>query len=101
MPPCAPDSRDNAMQAAVTEENAREGQHVCCICGRPVSPPYNLAGSRIYCDRHFALVNRPHDAFWRSAIVQIVAMGLFSLVVALLASYIGPIDDPWRVPVGL
>jgi len=60
-----------------------------------------VRGRRIYCDRHYAMVNRRHDGFWRSAIVQIAAMGLFSVVVALLGNYIGPIDDPWRVPVGL
>jgi RsiW-degrading membrane proteinase PrsW (M82 family) len=60
-----------------------------------------MVDQRIYCDRHFALVNRPHDGFWRATIVQVAAMAVFSLVVALLANYVGPLDDPWRVPVGL
>ncbi len=78
-----------------------QGQHVCCICGVAVNPPYNMIGQRIYCDKHFALVNKPHPGFWRSAIVQVLVMGLFSVVVALLAGYLGPIDSPWRVPVGV
>ncbi len=76
-------------------------QHVCCVCGEPVSPPYNLIGQRVYCDRHFAIVNTQNKGFWRSALVQIVAMGIFGLVVFLLSDYIGPLEDPWRVPVGL
>src|SRR3954466_8082168 len=84
-------------QAAVEDR----GQHVCCICGVPVNPPYNMIGQRIYCDKHFALVNKPHPGFWRSAIVQVLGMGVFSVAVALLAGYVGPIDSPWRVPVGV
>lgn len=87
--------------AATTQPAPEEAQHVCCVCGRAVSPPYNIINQRIYCDRHFAVVNRPHHGFWRSAIVQIVVMGVFSLVVGALASYVGPIGDPWRVPVGV
>lgn len=76
-------------------------QHVCCICGDPVSPPYNLIGQRIYCARHFALVNKQHNGFWRSALVQIVIMGVFSVLVSLIAGYVDPLEDPWRVPVGV
>ena len=32
----------------------------CCICGDPVSPPYNVIGQRTYCAQHFASVNKPH-----------------------------------------
>ncbi|HYO50356.1 MAG TPA: PrsW family glutamic-type intramembrane protease [Chloroflexia bacterium] len=81
----------------VTEQT----QQVCCVCEQPVSPPYNIIGQRIYCDHHFAIVNKQHRGFWRSAIVQIVGMGLFSAVVYFLADYIGPLDDPWRLPVGV
>lgn len=77
-------------QAAV-----EDAEQVCCICGRRVSPPYNMIGGRLYCDRHFAMVNKPHTGFWRSAVVQIVGMGLFSAIIALLAPYIGPLDRPW------
>lgn len=81
-------------------ETTASETHVCCICGQPVQPPYNVIGQRIYCDRHFAMVNKPHRGFWRSAVVQIVGMGLFSAVLAFLADYIGPLGA-WRVPVGL
>lgn len=93
------------MQSAdepTTTEVGNEGEtHVCCVCGKPVFPPYNVIGSRVYCDRHFAVVNKPHAGFWRSAVVQIVGMGLFSVAVVLLAPYIGPLDDPWRIIVGV
>ncbi len=89
------------MEANAIPNGAAKAQHVCCICGEMVSPPYHLIGQRIYCGRHFAVVNRQHNGFWRSTIVQILVMGLFSLVVGLLAPYIEPLEDPWRVPVGL
>lgn len=89
------------MQDTAAQNESPQAQHVCCICGQPVSPPYNVINRRIYCDRHFAVVNRQHHGFWRSALAQIAVMGLFSVVVSLLASYVGPIDDPWRVPVSI
>ncbi len=89
------------MQDTAPQKEAPQAQHVCCICGQPLSPPYNMINQRIYCDRHFAVVNRQHYGFWRSAIGQIAAMGLFSVAVSLLASYVGPVEDPWRVPVSI
>lgn len=89
------------MQANVTQNAGVEAQHVCCVCGAPVLPPYNMIAQRIYCDRHFAIVNRQHHGFWRSALVQIVLMAVFSIVVGLLDTYLGPLADPWRVPVGI
>lgn len=87
--------------ASNTPAVSPEAQHVCCVCGQAVLPPYNLIKQRLYCDRHFALVNRQHNGFWRSAIVQIGVMGVFSVLVSLLSSSIGPLDDPWRLPVGV
>lgn len=89
------------MEVTTTQNRVEQAQHVCFICGKPVFPPYNLIGQRVYCDRHYALVNRQHHGFWRSAILQIVVMGLFSLIVGMLADYIGPLEDPWRVGVGV
>src|ERR1051325_8027595 len=89
------------MQVTPTENTTEGGRHVCCICGEPVSAPYNLIGQRIYCDRHFALVNKPHAGFWRSALVQILGMGVFSVVVIIIGDYVGPIGDPWGVLVGV
>lgn len=65
----------------------------CCICGEPVSPPYNELGGRVYCDRHFALVNKPHPGFWRASVVQLLGMALFAGVVALVADQV---DTPGR-----
>ncbi|HUP27251.1 MAG TPA: PrsW family glutamic-type intramembrane protease [Chloroflexia bacterium] len=86
---------------AVPQNTGQEAQHVCSICGEPVTPPYNLLRGRIYCDRHFAVVDRDHFGFWRSAMVQIIAMGVFSALVVVAAGYIGPLEDPWRLPVGI
>jgi protease PrsW len=74
---------------------------VCCVCGQAVAPPYNIIGQRLYCDRHYAMVNKPHRGFWRSALAQVVAMGIFSGVIYLLDGYVGPIADEWRLPVGV
>ena len=89
------------MQTLSTQASPVEAGHVCCVCGEAVSPPYNVLAQRIYCDRHFALVNKPHPGFWRSALVQVVGMGLFSAVIAFLADYIGPLEGAWRVAVGV
>jgi protease PrsW len=88
---------------AAPEENiAEEGSaRVCCVCGRPVSPPYNVLNGRVYCDQHFSVVNKPHRGFWRSAVVQVVGLGLFSLIVALLAPYVEPLEGAWQVVVGV
>jgi protease PrsW len=64
----------------------------CCICGEPQTPPYNLLGRRIYCDRHFAVVNRDHPSFWRTSIAQLLLMAAFSLVVGLIANALGPLE---------
>jgi RsiW-degrading membrane proteinase PrsW (M82 family) len=89
------------MQTDATNEGVAGERHVCCVCGEPVSPPYTMIAQRIYCDHHFAVVNKPHRGFWRSALVQIAVMGLFSAIVILLDSYIGPLEDASRIAVGL
>jgi RsiW-degrading membrane proteinase PrsW (M82 family) len=61
----------------------------CCICGDPVTAPYHIVGGRVYCDRHYAIVNKPHRGFWRAGIAQIIGVGVFSALVAALASYLG------------
>ena len=73
----------------------------CCICGESVSPPYNIIGSRVYCAKHYAAVNKPHPGFWRAGVVQIAGMGLFSLVVAAAAGSVGDLERPWLVIAGL
>ncbi|HNP72436.1 MAG TPA: PrsW family glutamic-type intramembrane protease [Kouleothrix sp.] len=73
----------------------------CCICGDPVQPPYNILGRRAYCERHFALVNKPNVGFWRAGMFQIVLMGLFSAIVALLASNLGQVSHTALIAIGL
>jgi len=93
---------ENTESNPTTESGTtREVQLTCCVCGELVSPPYNIVRQRVYCDRHFAILDRDNRAFWRTTIVQIVVMAVFSLGVILLSNYVGPIEDPWRVPVGL
>lgn len=73
----------------------------CCICGDPVAPPYNTIGQRVYCARHYAQLNQPNRGFWRAGLLQIVFMGVFSALVAVLASNLGPINGTVLVLVGL
>lgn len=73
----------------------------CTVCGTPVTPPYHIIGERVYCDKHFALVNKPHTGFWRAGVLQIVLMGVFSIVVYVLADNLGPLDQTALLVVGL
>src|SRR5690349_1468956 len=93
-PPSAEFGIRNAELDKSRTTHSPEQQFYCCVCGEPVYPPCNLIGQRVYCDRHFAVVNKQHLGLWRTAIVQIVAMGILSAILYLLADYIGPIDDP-------
>lgn len=78
----------------------QEQQH-CCIENEPVSPPYNILGGRVYCDRHFAQVNKPHPGFWKSAAIMIVAMGVISGLLAFLLRDVTGLDSTTLVIVGL
>ena len=53
----------------------------CCICDDPVAPPYNVIGRRVYCDRHYATINKANPGVWRASLIQIVSMGIFSAIV--------------------
>ncbi len=72
----------------------------CCICGEP-APAQNILGGRAYCDKHFARVNKHHMGFWRAGILQIVLMGIFSLVVAVVADRLPPLDSTSLIWAGL
>lgn len=65
----------------------------CCICHQPQSPPYHILGGRIYCARHYALVNKPHRGFWQASLIQILGMAALSAMLAWLGSAIGPLSD--------
>ena len=73
----------------------------CCICGDPVPPPYNLIGGRVYCERHYAALNRPNTGFWRAGLIQIAGMAVFSALVAALAGFVGPLDRTQSIAIGI
>lgn len=73
----------------------------CCICDEPLTPPYNVLGSRTYCARHFASVNKPHPGFWRAGIVQLVGMTVFTAVVAGLGNALGEVTTTGRLGLGI
>jgi protease PrsW len=73
----------------------------CCICDEPVAPPYNIIGGRVYCDRHYAAVNKANPSFWRASLIQILGMAAFSAVVAFLAGFLSPLDRTWLIVIGL
>jgi protease PrsW len=73
----------------------------CCICDDVVEPPYNILGNRVYCARHYAAVNRPHPGFWRSSLVQIIGMGVFCAVVAVLGRFLPPLTQTALIGLGL
>lgn len=73
----------------------------CCICDAPVAPPYHVVGQRVYCDRHYAALDKSHPGFWRAGLVQILGMAVFSLIVALIANQVGPLDGAWLIVFGV
>lgn len=73
----------------------------CCICDEPVQPPYQTLGQRVYCEQHYARVNKPHLGFWRAGIAQIVAMGVFAAIVAIVAESIGGLEETPLIIAGL
>ncbi len=78
-----------------------EPQQYCCIDHEPVSPPYNILGGRIYCARHFAMVNKPHPGFWKSAVIMILAMGIASGVLAFLLRDVQDLNRMTLIIVGI
>lgn len=73
----------------------------CCICGEPVAPPYKTLGGRVYCDRHYALVNRPHTGYWRADLALILGMGALSALVAYLTRDIQGLEPGALLVAGL
>jgi len=66
-----------------------------------VTAPDTVIDGRAYCDRHYAAVNKPHTGAWRAGLVQIVGMALFSVIVAALASRLGPLGRAAQIALGL
>jgi protease PrsW len=73
----------------------------CCICGDPVAPPYKIVGGRVYCERHYAMVNKANPSFWRAGLVQILSVSIVSAIVAVLAGLLGPLDQTMLIVVGV
>lgn len=73
----------------------------CCICGDLVDSPYNTLGGRVYCARHYAVVNRPNPGFWRAIIVQLASVAIVSAIIAAIANQIGPLDTTARIIAGV
>ena len=65
----------NYVHSARQTDRLMAEELTCCICGDPVTAPYHIVGGRVYCDRHYAIVNKPHRGFWRAGIAQIVGVG--------------------------
>ncbi len=78
-----------------------EHQEVCCICGQPVEPPYNQVGHRVYCDAHFAALNKSHSGFWLAGLIQIIGVGVVSALIAFLARFLPPLSGASLIVVGL
>jgi RsiW-degrading membrane proteinase PrsW (M82 family) len=73
---------------------------VCCIGGEPASPK-NVIGRRAYCDLHFAQVNKHHIGYWRAGALQIILMGVFSAVIAVLADNLHNLSQSQLILIGL
>jgi protease PrsW len=73
----------------------------CCICGDPLTAPYRIVGGRVYCERHYATVNQPNPGFWRAGLIQIIAVGVISALIAFLAGQLGPLDSTLLIVVGV
>jgi RsiW-degrading membrane proteinase PrsW (M82 family) len=73
----------------------------CCIDDEPLTPPYRIVGGRAYCERHYAMVNKPHPGFWRASLFQIVLMGALSGLLAWLSTFLDPLDQTTRILVGV
>ena len=73
----------------------------CCICDEPLTPPYRIVGGRAYCERHYAMVNKPNSGFWRAGIAQILGVGVVSAIIAFLAARLVPLDPTTLIIVGV
>jgi protease PrsW len=73
----------------------------CCIDDEPLTPPYRTIGGRPYCERHYALINKPHPGFWRASLFQIVLMGVLSGALTWIASLFGPLSGTPLILVGV
>ena len=74
---------------------------VCCICDKPVSPPYHILGKRAYCAAHYATVNRHRDGAWRAGLIELIVLALFSGALLFLSNAMGEISQTGRLVLGI
>ncbi len=66
------------------------GQLICCVCEKPVGDDAPRLGGRAYCEEHYAKVTSERRSVWRSGVVEIVAVVIFAVVVALIVGATKP-----------
>jgi RsiW-degrading membrane proteinase PrsW (M82 family) len=66
-----------------------------------VEPPYHTFGGRVYCARHYAIVNKPHAGLWRADLFLILGMGAFSALIAFLTRDMSGLAPDTLVVVGV
>ncbi len=62
----------------------------CCVCHEPVDGDAPRLGERVYCEEHYAKVNRDRGSVWRSAVLNIAAVVLFAAFVAIVVGIFEP-----------
>jgi RsiW-degrading membrane proteinase PrsW (M82 family) len=67
--------------------------NVCCVCGRQVGDAAARLGRRAYCEEHFAKVSHSRGSAWRSSLAYILALLVFTALVAVLADLTEPSLD--------
>jgi RsiW-degrading membrane proteinase PrsW (M82 family) len=68
----------------------RMAKQICCVCHEPVGDDAQRLGGRVYCERHYAKMTSQRRSVWRSGVIDIVAVILFAVVVALVANVTEP-----------
>lgn len=62
----------------------------CCVCHTPLEGDAPHLGNRAYCSEHWAALSHDRRSIWRSGVVNVVAVVLFAVAVALLAGALQP-----------
>ena len=60
------------------------GGRICCVCHKPLGDEAKTLGGRLYCPDHYANVTKEHKGLWASGVVEIGAVLIFVVLVALL-----------------
>ncbi|MCW1966868.1 MAG: PrsW family glutamic-type intramembrane protease [Anaerolineae bacterium] len=74
---------------------------VCCICDKPVGPPYHIMGKRAYCAKHYATVNYRNQSAWRAGLIELIGLALFGGAMLFLSSAVGEIGQTGRLVLGI